>query len=63
MAFVSWLNGEGSAAVPNGFYSIVTRCVEAMTTPCPVSSVEALGLFLHHQNLTSIDTVSVDTIL
>ena len=58
MAFVSWLDGEGSAAVPSGFYSIVTRCVKARTTPCPASSVEALGLLLHHRNLTSINTVS-----
>jgi hypothetical protein len=49
--FNHWLDGEGSVAVPSGFYSIVTRCVE---TTCPVSSLEALGLLLHHRNFTSI---------
>ena len=52
----SWLDGEGSVAVPSGFYSIVIRCTE---TTCPVSSVEALGLLLHHRNFTSIRNVCV----
>ena len=53
----SWLNGEGSVAIPSGFYSIVSRCVEARSGSCPVSSVEVLGLLLHHRNIASMNSV------
>ena len=44
-------------AVPSGFYSIVSRCGEARSDPCPVSSLEVLGLVLHHRKLVTVKHV------
>lgn len=57
---VRWLNGNGSVAIPSGFYSIVTRCVEVRNygASCPVSSVDVLGVLLPHQPPSSHVSVS-----
>jgi ectonucleotide pyrophosphatase/phosphodiesterase family protein 1/3 len=53
-----WLNGNESVAIPSGFFSIVIRCVDAMSEPCPASSVYVLGVLLPHRPLLS-DSVDI----
>ena len=48
--FTRWLSRSGSIAIPSGFYSIVSRCMETVTSdPCPAARVEVLGILLPHK--------------